>query len=82
MIEAVVYIFCTVVGAVKVGSISVSLYPYTFAMLAGMICLLVYSINGSKNSESVENDSETENLFTKNANRTRATGFICASRAR
>ncbi|MSA70301.1 YhfT family protein [Holdemania massiliensis] len=69
VIEAVVYIFCTVVGAVNLGSISVSLYPYTFAMLVGMICLLVYSINGSKNSESVENDSETENLFTKNANR-------------
>ena len=78
VIEAVVYIFCTVVGAVKVGSISVSLYPYTFAMLAGMICLLVYSINGSKNSESVENDSETENLFTKNANRIKSNWvYLC-----
>lgn len=78
VIEAVVYIFCTVVGAVNLGSISVSLYPYTFAMLAGMICLLVYSIQGSKNSESVENDSETENLFTKNANRIKSNWvYLC-----
>ncbi len=67
LIEAIVYIFCTV-----------SLYPYTFAMLAGMICLLVYSINGSKNAESVENDSETENLFTKNANRIKSNWvYLC-----
>ena len=78
VIEAVVYIFCTVVGAVNLGSISVSLYPYTFAMLAGMICLLVYSIQGSKNSESLENDSETENLFTKNANRIKSNWvYLC-----
>ena len=78
LIEAIVYIFCTVVGAVNFGSISVSLYPYTFAMLAGMICLLVYSINGSKNAESVENDSETENLFTKNANRIKSNWvYLC-----
>ena len=43
-----------------------------------MICLLVYSINGSKNSESVENDSETENLFTKNANRIKSNWvYLC-----
>lgn len=78
LIEAIVYIFCTVVGAVNFGSISVSLYPYTFAMLAGMICLLVYSINGSKNAGSVENDSETENLFTKNANRIKSNWvYLC-----
>ncbi|MFQ8582434.1 MAG: hypothetical protein ACLSA6_07745 [Holdemania massiliensis] len=38
-IEAVVYIFCTVVGAVNRLDLRQP-YPYTFAMLAGMIVCL------------------------------------------
>ena len=37
VIEAIMYVFCTIVGKVTIGSVNVSLYPYTFAMLAGMI---------------------------------------------
>ncbi len=69
VIEAVIYILCTVVGAINFDSFSVSLYPYTFAMLAGMICLIVYSVSGGKTAESIENDAEEENLFAKNAAR-------------
>lgn len=69
VIEAVVYIFCTIVGSITIGSVSISLYPYTFAMLAGMICLVVYSVGANKGAESVENDEEEMNLFTKNAAR-------------
>ncbi|MBO5034357.1 MAG: hypothetical protein J6C43_01955 [Oscillospiraceae bacterium] len=76
-IEAVVYIFCTVVGTVVVGGIKISLYPYTFAMLAGMICLMVYSMKGNK-GESIENDSEELNLFAKNAARIKGNWiFLC-----
>lgn len=78
IIEAVVYMACSVIGAVKLGSISVSLYPYTFAMLAGMICLVVYSMKNSTKSQSVENDAETENLFTANANRIKSNWiYLC-----
>lgn len=69
VIEAIVYIFCTVVGALQVGSVSISLYPYTFAMLAGMVCLIVYSVRSNEKSESIENEEEEENLFAKNAAR-------------
>jgi len=68
-IEAVVYIFCTVVGTIKVGDVGIALYPYTFAMLAGMICLVVYAVGANKNSESVETDADEMNLFAKNAAR-------------
>lgn len=68
-IEAVVYIFCTIVGSVTIGSVSIALYPYTFAMLAGMICLVVYAVGANKGSESIENDDEEMNLFAKNAAR-------------
>ena len=77
-IEAVVYIFCTIVGAVKIGTVSVSLYPYTFAMLAGMICLVVYSVGSSKGSASIENDEEELNLFAKNAARIKSNWvYLC-----
>lgn len=68
-IEAVVYIVCTIVGSLNFGSFAVSLYPYTFAMLAGMICMLVYSVKGTAGSQSIETDEEEENLFAKNAAR-------------
>lgn len=68
LIEALVYVLCTVVGALKFEAFSISLYPYTFAMLAGMICLVVYSVKSSKgNSQSIENDEEELNLFARNA---------------
>lgn len=69
IIQAVVYILCTIIGKVTIGSVSISLFPYTFAMLAGMICLLVYAVKTSKNSDEFKNDDETLNLFAKNANR-------------
>lgn len=69
VIEGIVYIVCTVLGSVTVGSVSISLYPYTFAMLAGMICLVVYSVKGSKGTAGIETDADEMNLFTKNAAR-------------
>ncbi len=80
-IEAVVYIVCTVVGAVQIGGVSISLYPYTFAMLAGMICLMVYSMSGNKGS-SIENDADELNLFAKNAARIKGNWiFLCTQGA-
>ncbi len=70
LVEAIIYIACTLIGSVTIGSVSVSLYPYTFAMLAGMICLFVFAIQSArKNNESLDTDADTENIFTKNANR-------------
>ncbi len=69
IIEAIVYMFCTIQGSITIGSIKFSLYAYTFAMLAGMICLVVYAVKSSKDAESIETDVEEENIFTKNANR-------------
>ncbi|MDE6107645.1 MAG: YhfT family protein, partial [Oscillospiraceae bacterium] len=80
-IEAVVYIFCTVVGSVTVAGVSISLYPYTFAMLAGMICLVVYSV-GSNKGASIENDAEEMNLFAKNAARIKSNWiYLCTQGA-
>lgn len=80
-IEAVVYIVCTVVNKVTIGGIGISLYPYTFAMLAGMICLMVYSMKGNK-GESIENDTEELNLFAKNAARIKGNWiFLCTQGA-
>lgn len=77
-IEAAVYIICSVVGTLKFGSVSVPLYPYTFAMLAGMICLVVYSVKGVSNSESIETDEEENNLFAKNAARIKSNWiYLC-----
>ena len=82
IVTAIVYIFCTVVGSVKVGAISVALYPYTFAMLAGMVCLVIYAIGASKNSEAIETTEEEENLFTKNANRIKSNWiYLCTQGA-
>lgn len=80
-IEAVVYIVCTVVNKITIGGIGISLYPYTFAMLAGMICLMVYSMKGNK-GESIENDAEELNLFAKNAERIKGNWiFLCTQGA-
>ncbi|WP_294561456.1 YhfT family protein [uncultured Traorella sp.] len=82
VIEAIVYILCTLVGTVTIGSINISLYPYTFAMLAGMICLIVFAAKGSSNSESVETDAEEENLFSKNADRIKSNWkYLCVQGA-
>ena len=82
VIEAVVYMACTITGSVTIGSISVSLYPYTFAMLAGMICLIVFAVKNSTKSEAVETDEETENLFSKNANRIKGNWpYLCVQGA-
>ncbi|MBQ1787753.1 MAG: hypothetical protein II004_02360, partial [Erysipelotrichaceae bacterium] len=69
VVTGIVYIFCTVVGSVQIGQTSMALYPYTFAMLAGMICLVVNAVKASKNAEAVETTEEEENIFTKNAER-------------
>ena len=81
VIQVAVYILCTIVGKVTVGSISISLYPYTFAMLAGMICLVVYATQ-DKSNEAVETSAEEENLFEKNANRIKSNWvFLCVQGA-
>lgn len=67
VIEGIIYIACTLIGKVTIGSVSISLYPYTFAMLAGMICLVVYAVKATKKDEALKTDKEEENLFTKNA---------------
>jgi hypothetical protein len=78
VITGIVYIVCTVVGSVKIGATTMALYPYTFAMLAGMICLVVNAVKASKNSGSVETTSEEENLFTKNAERIKSNWvYLC-----
>ena len=77
-IEAAIYIICTIVGKVTVGGVSISLYPYTFAMLAGMICLMVFAAKKTKGGDSIENTEEESNLFTKNANRIKSNWvYLC-----
>ncbi len=79
VISALVYIACTVINVVQIGSVKISLYPYTFAMLAGMICLVVFAVNASKqSSDKIETTAEEENLFTKNAERIKANWlYLC-----
>jgi hypothetical protein len=78
VIEGIVYILCAVVGSVTIGTVSISLYPYTFAMLAGMICLMYFAAKTSKNSEEIENTDEEENLFTINAQRIKSNWiYLC-----
>lgn len=78
VIEAVVYMFCTIVGKVTIGSVGISLYPYTFAMLAGMICLVVYAVGASKSEEAIESDEEEDNVFAKNADRIKSNWvYLC-----
>ncbi len=77
-IEAAVYIICTIVGKVTIGGVSISLYPYTFAMLAGMICLMVFAAKKTKGGDAIENTEEESNLFTKNANRIKSNWvYLC-----
>ena len=78
VITAIVYLICTLVGSVTIGSITFSLYPYTFAMLAGMVCLIVYAVKRGKDVGSVEVDDEEENMFSKNAARIKANWkYLC-----
>ena len=78
VLEGAMYIACTLIGTVSVGSVNISLYPYTFAMLVGMICLVVFAVKASKNGESVQTDEEEENLFTKNAERIKSNWvYLC-----
>lgn len=78
VIEAIIYIACTIAGKATIGAISFSLYPYTFAMLAGMICLVVFAVKESKNAEKVDTTDEEENLFTKNAERIKSNWiYLC-----
>lgn len=78
VIEAIVYILCTILGKVTVGSISISLYPYTFAMLAGMICLIVYAVTKGSKADSMEADEDEENMFSKNAARIKSNWkYLC-----
>ena len=82
VIEAIVYIVCTILGSVSFGSVSVALYPYTFAMLAGMICLVVYAVKKGNESGSVETDEEEENMFSKNAARIKSNWkYLCVQGA-
>lgn len=82
VIEAIVYAACTIIGAVNIGAVSISLYPYTFAMLAGMICLVVYAVKSNPGSEKVETDEEEDNLFAKNAARIKSNWiYLCTQGA-
>jgi len=77
IIEVIVYVACTLKGSVVVGSTKISLYPYTFAMLAGMICLVVYAIK-EKGDEAIETTAEEQNLFEKNAERIKSNWlYLC-----
>lgn len=78
VIEAIVYILCTILGTVTIGSIKISLYPYTFAMLAGMICLIVYAVTKGSKADSMEADEDEENMFSKNAARIKSNWkYLC-----
>lgn len=78
VITAIVYVLCTLVGSVTIGSVSISLYPYTFAMLAGMICLIVYAVKKGNKTGAVEVDEEEENMFSKNAARIKSNWkYLC-----
>ncbi len=78
VLEGLMYIICTLVGKLTIGSVSISLYPYTFAMLVGMICLVVFAIKSTKSEEKVDTSSEEENLFTKNADRIKSNWvYLC-----
>ena len=78
VIEAIMYVFCTIVGKVTIGSVNVSLYPYTFAMLAGMICLVVFAVQASKGQDKIDTTDDEENLFTKNAERIKSNWvYLC-----
>lgn len=81
--EAIVYIVCSLVGKLTIGSVSISLFPYSWAMLCGMIFLIVYSVREAKaNKESVESDEEEENIFTKNAERIKSNWkYLCVQGA-
>jgi hypothetical protein len=80
--EAIVYVVCSIVGKLTIGSVSISLFPYSFAMLTGMIFLIAYSVKASKTTESVETDAEEENIFTKNAERIKSNWiFLCTQGA-
>ena len=82
VIEAIVYIICTILGSLTIGSITISLYPYTFAMLAGMICLIVYAVKKGNESGEVEADEEEENMFSKNAARIKSNWkYLCVQGA-
>ncbi|MBQ1878142.1 MAG: hypothetical protein II161_04920 [Erysipelotrichaceae bacterium] len=77
-VTALTYIVCTLIGSIRIGKISIALYPYTFAMLAGMICLVFYAVKASKNSGEIEVTEEEENLFTKNAERIKSNWlYLC-----
>ena len=69
--QGIVYLVCKIVGKVVVGGVSISLFPYSFAMLAGMLVLIFFSVKGSKKvkSESVDVSDEENNLFAVNAER-------------
>ena len=78
VLEAIMYIFCTIVEKVTIGSVSVSLYPYTFSMLVGMLSLVVFAIKASKNSGKIDYTESEENLFTKNAKRIKSNWvYLC-----
>lgn len=82
VIEAIVYVLCTIIGTVSIGSISIALYPYTFAMLAGMVCLIVYAVKKGNESGSIEEDEEEENMFSKNAARIKSNWkYLCVQGA-
>ena len=78
VLQAIVYIACTFKGSLKVGSVSIALYPYCFAMLMGMIMLVIYAAGATKNGEKVDITEEEENIFQKNADRIKSNWvYLC-----
>ena len=65
IIQVVVYIICSVVGKINFGIFEISLYPYAFTMLTGMIMFVIY-FACSKNEETIEVSKEENDLFSKN----------------
>lgn len=81
VVQALVYIVCTIVGKINFGSFSVALYPYTFAMLAGMVMLIVYAVSAKK-EDSIQTSAEEDNLFQKNAARIKSNWvYLCTQGA-
>ena len=77
IIQVAAYVVCTIVGSLNFGTFSVALYPYTFAMLAGMICLVVFAVKG-RGDEKIETSAEEQNLFEKNAERIKSNWlYLC-----
>ena len=79
VIEAAVYLLCFFVDHIQLGQFTFYVYPYTIAMLVGMICLIYFAAQATReNKEETVADENEENLFAKNAARIRSNWvYLC-----